>query len=118
MPDFVRLSWQEKANCQNMPDLFFTNVSSGVEVCKKICDGCLVRLDCLDHSLRYSEYGVWGGMSEKERKLLKDKLVTPPQSVVGYLARRFRREHEAALQELSGLFPGPGDGEGRLSVFL
>ena len=38
---------------------------------KEICAGCPVREVCLDHALnRREKMGVWGGMTERERRLL------------------------------------------------
>ena len=38
---------------------------------KAICMGCPVRLDCLADALdSRAEFGVWGGMTERERRTL------------------------------------------------
>ena len=39
---------------------------------KAVCTGCQVRGMCLDLALKYGEYGVWGGTSERERKAMKE----------------------------------------------
>lgn len=54
-----------EAACQGVEEsVFFTNTSREA---KDICGGCPVRTQCLDFSLIFGEYGVWGGMSEQER---------------------------------------------------
>ena len=38
---------------------------------KRICRNCPVRTECLAYALDYGmEYGVWGGMTERERRSL------------------------------------------------
>lgn len=40
---------------------------------KVICTGCAVRDDCLDFAVRVREpHGIWGGLTESERRLLWD----------------------------------------------
>ncbi len=39
---------------------------------KKICTGCEVRAECLAYALAHDErFGIWGGLSERERRRLK-----------------------------------------------
>ena len=39
---------------------------------KAVCAECPVRQACLDHALAVREpYGIWGGLSEDERRALK-----------------------------------------------
>jgi len=41
---------------------------------KAICATCSVRRDCLDYALRIREpHGIWGGLSEVERRSLLAK---------------------------------------------
>ena len=36
---------------------------------KAVCEGCTVKLECLEEAIDISEpFGVWGGMTEGERK--------------------------------------------------
>ena len=38
---------------------------------KRICEGCSVRDECLEYAMRIREpHGIWGGMSETERRHL------------------------------------------------
>jgi WhiB family redox-sensing transcriptional regulator len=38
---------------------------------KAICAGCTVRIDCLADALdSRTEFGVWGGLTERERRML------------------------------------------------
>ncbi len=41
-----------------------------------ICANCLVRLICLDFAVKHNEeFGVWGGMGEKERDKYRHSLM-------------------------------------------
>ena len=43
---------------------------------KKVCLTCEVRTDCLESALMKDErFGIWGGLSERERRKLKKKAV-------------------------------------------
>lgn len=39
---------------------------------KRVCAQCPVQLDCLEHAFEHGErYGLWGGLSERERRSLR-----------------------------------------------
>ena len=41
-----------------------------------MCDGCAVRIECLEYALENDErFGIWGGLSERERRRLKKAAV-------------------------------------------
>jgi WhiB family redox-sensing transcriptional regulator len=70
-------NWWSLAACQSAdPDLFFPISGSGpateqIARAKAICATCLVRDECLRYALDADPlHGVWGGMSEEERRLL------------------------------------------------
>ena len=70
---FLPASWTREATCATAdPDLFFPEDSrSPVTEAKDICAGCPVRPECLQYSLDAAEeFGVWGGLTEKERRNL------------------------------------------------
>ena len=66
-------SWQDFANCLGVdPDLFFPERGASTKEAKEVCRGCVVREDCLEYALSNSEkFGIWGGMSERERRRIR-----------------------------------------------
>lgn len=66
------LVWQDYAACaETDPEAFFVEKGGSTRNAKKICAGCFVRSQCLEDALEREErYGVWGGMSERERRRL------------------------------------------------
>lgn len=53
-------------------DLFFPNQGGSTTAAKQICAACPVRLACLQWALdNYEQYGIWGGLTERERRRLR-----------------------------------------------
>ena len=53
------------------PELFFDPRGRAERRAKAVCGRCPVRMDCLLLALESrAEFGVWGGMSTKERRVL------------------------------------------------
>jgi len=71
--DEGELSWQERALCaQTDPEAFFPEKGGSTRDAKKVCVGCDVRAECLEYALAHDErFGIWGGLSERERRKLK-----------------------------------------------
>ncbi len=65
--------WQELALCaQTDPESFFPEKGGSTREAKRICTGCEVRDACLEYALANDErFGIWGGLSERERRRLK-----------------------------------------------
>lgn len=73
-------SWKLMGNCRNEdPDLFFTleGVPENskfnkrrISRAKSICHTCPVSGNCLDAGLSITQEGIWGGMTERERRLI------------------------------------------------
>ena len=66
-------SWQDEANCMGVdPDLFFPERGASTREAKEVCRGCVVRVECLEYALANGEkFGIWGGMSERERRRIR-----------------------------------------------
>lgn len=71
------LAWQERALCaQTDPEAFFPEKGGSTREAKKVCASCDVRSECLDYALANDErFGIWGGLSERERRKLKRRAV-------------------------------------------
>ncbi|NGY58364.1 WhiB family transcriptional regulator [Lentzea sp. NEAU-D13] len=69
--------WQERALCaQTDPEAFFPEKGGSTREAKRICLGCEVRSECLEYALQHDErFGIWGGLSERERRKLKKRAV-------------------------------------------
>jgi WhiB family redox-sensing transcriptional regulator len=66
-------AWQRRANCLGVdPDLFFPERGGSTREAKEVCRGCVVREECLQYALSNGEkFGIWGGLSERERRKLR-----------------------------------------------
>ena len=75
--ELTELAWQERALCaQTDPEAFFPEKGGSTREAKKVCLGCEVRGDCLEYALAHDErFGIWGGLSERERRRLKKEAV-------------------------------------------
>ncbi len=73
MFESIEEQWQERALCaQTDPEAFFPEKGGSTREAKRICMGCEVRDECLDYALAHDErFGIWGGLSERERRRLK-----------------------------------------------
>ena len=76
----AHLTWRRDAECKDLdPNLFFPVGVTGaavdqIETAKGICAGCPVRQECLEFAITSNqEFGVWGGTSEDERRVLRRK---------------------------------------------
>jgi WhiB family redox-sensing transcriptional regulator len=65
--------WQERALCaQTDPEAFFPEKGGSTREAKKICTDCEVKAECLEYALANDErFGIWGGLSERERRRLR-----------------------------------------------
>ncbi len=59
-----------RAKCRGMEDALFPEASDQKRA-RLLCSGCPVRSQCLAEALdNRIEWGIWGGMTERERRLL------------------------------------------------
>ncbi len=72
------MDWVHHARCRNEdPELFFPIGTTGqaavqIEAAKAVCVRCDVRPECLEWAMETGqEAGVWGGLSEDERRALR-----------------------------------------------
>src|ERR1041384_5827890 len=74
----IGMDWRHRALCRDEdPELFFPIGTTGpallqVEEAKAVCRRCSVTESCLEWAIDSGQdAGVWGGMSEDERRALK-----------------------------------------------
>ena len=79
------LSWQDGANCKGAnADLFFPERGASTREAKEVCRGCVVREQCLEFALQNGEkFGIWGGLSERERRRIRRQRAQAARSIVG-----------------------------------
>ena len=72
------MDWRSRSACLDEdPELFFPIGNTGpailqIEEAKQVCRRCEVREQCLAWALEAGQdHGVWGGLSEDERRALK-----------------------------------------------
>ncbi len=65
--------WEERGLCRQVDsEIFFPDKGESTRPAKSICARCEVRTECLETAMRRNEaFGVWGGLSERERRALK-----------------------------------------------
>ena len=68
------MAWRDHGGCRGLdPEIFYPPEDDEVaaEPAKAICAVCPVRETCLEYALtRREKIGVWGGMTERERRRL------------------------------------------------
>lgn len=74
------VQWQDLGRCRDLdPELFFPPLEPEASdqrqarerTAKAVCAACRVRSECLTWALRNHErLGVWGGTTERERRML------------------------------------------------
>ncbi len=64
--------WMADALCAQVgTDEWFPEKGGTTLPAKAVCASCDVRAQCLQYALEHGErYGIWGGLSEKERRRL------------------------------------------------
>ncbi len=65
--------WMVDGLCaQTDPEAFFPEKGGSTKAAKRVCLSCSVREECLDYAVQHQvRYGIWGGLSERQRRHLK-----------------------------------------------
>ena len=72
-PTPKKLDWQDRALCaQTDPEAFFPEKGGSTREAKRVCSPARSAAECLEYALANDErFGIWGGLSERERRRLK-----------------------------------------------
>lgn len=67
-------NWTHDALCAQVDtEIFFPDKGGSVREGKRVCRECPVRAECLAYAIEHEDrYGIWGGLSERERRRLRD----------------------------------------------
>lgn len=83
--------FMDRAACTKAdPNMFFPNPGDYhiADAAIKICKRCPVLDECLEYSIATRQvYGIWGAMSERQRR----KLMDAPPKLYGAAAKSYRR---------------------------
>ena len=96
LPSDALQDWTARSACSaaDPDELFVTGAAQNRA--KAVCQGCPVRTECLADALdNQIEFGVWGGMTERERRALLKR--RPDVSSWSPLLGRARAAHDAAV---------------------
>ena len=101
------MDWRHRAACLDEdPELFFPIGNTGpallqIEEAKQVCRRCDVRDACLQWALEAGQdHGVWGGLSEDERRALSGaphEHASAPHNPKASFSNNERRESPAFL---------------------
>ncbi|WP_328980512.1 WhiB family transcriptional regulator [Streptomyces canus] len=85
--------WGDRGLCKSAdPDELFVE-GAAQNRAKAVCTGCPVRTECLAYALdQRIEHGIWGGMTERERRALLRR--RPTVTSWWHLLHTARVEHE------------------------
>lgn len=69
--------WQDRALCAQVDsEMFFPEKGGSTREAKSVCARCEVKDECLSYALENGErFGIWGGLSERERRRLQRGIV-------------------------------------------
>jgi WhiB family redox-sensing transcriptional regulator len=73
------VDWRQMGSCADQdPELFFpigTGPAAGgqVQQAKAVCGRCPVSMQCLQWAMDTQQQGVWGGMTDDERRRLSHR---------------------------------------------
>lgn len=84
-------AWQDLALCAEVGDDFWFPEKGGSTLpAKQVCRSCEVRAECLEYALTHEEqFGVYGGLSERERRRLKVRFGNDVAAAVASAQPRF-----------------------------
>ncbi len=65
--EYLDVNWT-LANCTGKPlNWFFSLKQSEIKLAKGLCADCPIKQDCLQYSVEKDEFGLWAGLTRKER---------------------------------------------------
>lgn len=103
-PSNTEADWRDLAICSapDVQEVFFPVGVTGmaavqIENAKAVCTSCPVRETCLEYAITTNqEYGIWGGTSEEERRVLRRKWRVEQRALKAARREEQRRQRRAS----------------------
>ena len=83
-------TWRQLGRCRGIdPEIFYPDSDEEAVEAKGICLLCPVRETCLEYALTVREkHGVWGGLTERERRRMLTSVASRPDPDPALITRR------------------------------
>ena len=73
------MTWTTKAACRGIgPAIFYPQATQNDQgagekrkEARAYCESCEVRADCLEHALSHESKGMWGGTTDRQRRMIR-----------------------------------------------
>lgn len=110
--DFAQIirppAWHADAACREHPEIeWFPSRGESLDAARAVCATCIVRDECRADSID-ENYGVWAGLSERERQRDRAGLVAARKAERA-AARAAEREARAARREAAAMAEASSD---------
>ena len=117
--------WRDLAACRGAAlNLFFPERGESAGPARQVCAACPVRQPCLDYAISNRiVYGIWGGLTERERRALRSRWVSASRQdrdrairaaeAAGYTAVAIGRSFGLSRTSVSRVLSRGADGRGR-----
>lgn len=80
--------WMDQARCRDYdPEVFFVKGAAESRPAQRVCQRCEVRELCLEYALEQRiDFGIWGGLTERQRRRLLRRQGLEPAATVSAAA--------------------------------
>jgi WhiB family transcriptional regulator, redox-sensing transcriptional regulator len=66
------MTWRTRAACRGLdPEIFHPAPGESAAPARAVCASCPVRVECGEWALFREYHGVWGGLTERDRRRLR-----------------------------------------------
>jgi hypothetical protein len=77
---------EDDPQCYNYPDAFFPEKGGNFQLtelrwAKATCNNCPIRQACGEYGIKWEKFGVWGGLTNVERREIRRKRNLPEPDV-------------------------------------
>lgn len=77
--------WKQQGKCKDYDQrIFFSEQHQIIQEAIQVCSGCKVKKECLDYAIANHEHGVWGGTTERQRRLMIRRINYESKKIASY----------------------------------